>query len=320
MTKQQQEARKAMADSLKSAMSDALQLDALAQADATAPAEPAKPGTERRSASDRKRTSSFFKPAGDKKIKGPAILTNEGEREAANDRRWLFGFIAAVLVVGLITLLILRTDERTAAVEAFTAELPAKDLRYGARLQAIEARAWFPGVTTFIDLPAPRLGRINEIPTTAIAEPLAKLKGLVHVPAVARWTTPQAAAWVAKLPADALPTVDARFEHDGTVQVTDKALRKALAAANLGDDDVTIVWTLLTTAQADGKHPLADLLVAGNLPTIRWCTVSGRGGTWMFDPGQGYRTAVSDYQGLLVSTRGDGWPSGWRFMTLASTK
>lgn len=330
MTRQQQEARKAMSDHLALAMGDVLGLDD------EAPAEPAKPGTERRTASERTKTASLNKPkssvlgkAGIKGKKSPAILTGEGEREAANSRRWQFGFVGLVVFVGLVAWLLMRHSDTNAAVVAFTTELPRQELTYGTRLPAIQARAWVGNVTTFIDLPNPRVGQVHELAAATISEPLARLKGLVFVPTAERWTTPDVAAWLSKQPDSALAAINRKFEHDGTVQVSVKALRQALSAANAGDDEVTIIWTLLTqppavipnAGQPSRSGPsLADLVTAGNVPTIRWCAVSGRGGTILSDNGQRYTTEIAGFQGLLVSFAGEGWPTGWRFMTLSSTK
>jgi hypothetical protein len=130
MTKAQEDARRAMAESLRSSMGEALKAEAVqAEADAAGDA-PQKPGAK----SDRKRPSGLFKPPKDPKKagKGPAILTGEGEREAEIQRRWWIAGAVAVAAVALLVFLFTRTGERTDALRAFTAELPAKDNRYGA--------------------------------------------------------------------------------------------------------------------------------------------------------------------------------------------
>jgi hypothetical protein len=175
-------------------------------------------------------------------------------------------------------------------------------------------------ITPFIDLPTPRLSSQRQIPAASL-EPLTKLKGLTYVAIAERWVTPGVAAWLAKQPPAAKETFESKLERDGAIQVTLKALRKALAAANLGDDEMTIVMRLLTQPTATANAPkFAELLAQGRLPTIQWCTVSGSKGLYLFDPGQGYRTETADYQGFLVSFSGEGWPSGWRFLTLAAAK
>ena len=318
LTRQQLEARKAMADSLKATMDDALGLDEVEPPAAAS----GKPGTERKSkpGTERSSKSSNINPASKKPGKSPAILTNEGEREAANSRRWLIGGILVALVVGLLIMVASREDERSAAVAAFTAELPANERRYGARIEAIQARGWIADITPFIDLPAPRLSSQRQIPAASL-EPLTKLKGLTYVAVAERWVTPGVAAWLAKQPPAAKETFETKLERDGAIQVTVKSLRKALAAANLGDDEMTIVMRLLTQPTATANAPkFAELLAQGRLPTIHWCTVSGRKGLYLIDPGQGYRTETADYQGFLMSFSGEGWPSGWRFMTLAAVK
>ncbi len=323
LTRQQLEARKAMSESLKATMDDALGLEELEAADAT----PGKPGTERqaKAGTERKGKSSAFlksvgQKTGKKPGKTPAILTNEGEREAANSRRWLAGLVVTIVVVGLLLMAALHKNERSAAVAAFTVELPSRDLRYGARLEAIQARAWVNTITPFIDLPAPRISSQHDIPATSL-EPLRRLKGLTYVATAERWVTPEVAAGLAKVPAAGQEKIDTKLERDGAIQITAKTLRKELSAANLGDDEMTIVMLLLTQPSASAEaSKLAALVTQGNLPTIHWCTVSGRKGMYVIDTGQGYHTSTADYLGILVSFSGDGWPCGWRFMTLAAAK
>jgi len=321
MTEQQLEARKAMSENLKAAMGDVLGLD-----DPEPEAAPAgKPGTARVAPGERKaKSSSYQKTEGGKKAgKSPVILTNEGEREADNNRRWLVGFLITIAVVFAFVLVLMHQNERVTAVAAFTAELPAKELRYGARLEAIRARAWMSDVVTFIDLPTPRISSAHDIPSASL-EPLIKLKGLIYVASSERWVTPETAAWLAKQTTLTSEKINAKLERDGAIQVPLAALRKELSDLNLGDDEMTIVLALLTkTPAGTAANPapkFTELIAKGQLPTIHWCTVSGHGGTHLFDPGQGYRTATADYRGLLVSFTGDDWPTGWRFMTLAAVK
>ena len=316
MTVQQVAAQKAMSDNLKAAMGDALGLD---EPEPETPEKSAKPGTERVANERKSKSSSFQKTAGKKPGKSPAILTNEGEREAANSRRWLMGFIGVIVVFGLIFWAANHQNERVAAVAAFTTELPASATRYGARIEAIRARAWLNDITAFIDLPSPRISSEREIPSASL-EPLAKLTGLTYVASASRWVAPETAAWLAKQPAIPSDKLNAKFERDGTIQVTLAALRKELSAANLGDDEMTIVLAMLTQPSTGSAVKFGELLTSGHLPTIRWCTVSGRGGTYIFDRGQGYGYPVADYRGVLVSFAGEGWPTGWRFMTLAIAK
>ncbi len=103
----------------------------------------------------------------------------------------------------------------------------------------------------------------------------------------------------------------ARLERAGIVTVDPPGLRKALAAANLGDAEADLLLPLLQGG------PLAAKLSGGAAPTIRWCTVNGRGGTYIKDPGQGYTYPTADYQGVLAQFQGEGWPTQWKFLTLA---
>jgi hypothetical protein len=332
MTRQQEEARRQMAESLRSAMGsladEELDLgeaptggsalssnkpgskdsDRLAKADPKRSSERlTKPKTQ---TERNKRSSSFLKAKDGKQAgKGPAILTGEGEREAAIQRRWQLGFAAFIVVALLCAFLLTRTSSRGAAVTAFTSELAAPDLRYGARIPAIQKRAWLPEVTPFIDLPDPRLGRVEEVPATAIADALTKLNGLTWVPGAERWVSRDKVDWVTRqLSGD--PTGVAKIlEKSGVVQVSRKAMREQLNSANLSEASVDLVDRLLTS-------PLATQLASHPPSTLRWCTVSGRKGTYIRDPGQGYQFPTGDYQGELLQLTGDGWDGAWKFFSL----
>ena len=320
MTEQQLEARKAMSENLKAAMGNAFAND---EPEAVAAA-PGKVGSARVTAAERSpKSSSYLKSPRKKPGKSPAILTNEGERDAANQRRWLAAFIGLSAVVGLIFWLANHQNGRAAAVTAFTTELPSSELRYGARIEAIKARAWVDDITAFIDLPSPRISAEREIPSTSL-EPLTKLKGLTYVASAQRWVAPDTAAWIAKQPAFTNDQLNTKLEREGAIQNSLAALRKELSAANLGDDEMTIVITLLTQIPAGSSArpapKFAEIIAQGQLPTIRWCSVTGRGGTHVVDRGQGYAFPTADYRGFLVSFSGEGWPTGWRFMTLTAVK
>ena len=321
LTQGQIEARRQMAESLRAAVGDALKNE-----EAAAPAtleKPGKPKTERtakpgstteaggeRKRSDRKPTSSFLKPKDPKLAgKGPAVLTGEGEREAANDRRWWLTLVIALVVVSGLVFAATRTGGQTAALQAFTEVVPAQDNRYGARLEAIQARAWQPQIAAFVDLPSPRLSGVREIPGATLDQTLAPLKGLTWVPTAKRWTAPDKVDWLLNQLKDEPKNLVARIDRAGIVVVTADQLERALAAATLSETEIALIQTLITS-------PLGAKLRDGNAPTIRWCSLSGRDGTLLFDPGQGYKTRTTDYQGILAQFQGEGWPSEWRIATL----
>lgn len=314
-TQQQIEARKAMADSLSAMAGEAL------QAAETTQAVKNKEESSRIGKSTGKptgKTSSFTNPGNAQKKagKGPAILTNEGEREAENSRQWLLAFIALIVVIGGCGYLVTRVDTHTAAVHAFTAELPSADNRFGRRAEAIQARAWSPDVIPFIALPAPRLGSERTVAAGALAEALAKLAGLVYVPAADRWIGPDKVEWLNRQVIEDAKTVAQRLEKAGIINIDNKAITQALRSANLSDEELTIINTLLMV-----KGPLAGKLATGPIPVIRWCTVRGTDGTWLFNPGgDSYKPRLSNYDGLLVAFTGEGWPADWRFLTLNTVK
>jgi hypothetical protein len=322
LTEQQQAARKAMAESLRASVNAAMQAESLpgeddalfpAEGAAKAPATTGKAdGPQRKTESQRKsRTNAFAKtPTDPKKAgKGPAILTGEGEREAANTRQWWLALVAFILVVAGIGYLATRTNERLAAVLAFTSELPLKDLAYGRRDQAILARAWTPTITPFIDLGSPVIGAAHEIPDATLAEQLRPLDGLVYVPAARRWIAPAKVEWLTRQLAEDPASLAQRLAKAGVVVVERAALHKSLINA-LGDEAAEVVEALLVSPLgAKLQHPAA-------IPLIRWCEVHGKQGQYLQDVGQAYQMPTAPWRGLLVSITGPEFAPGWRFLTL----
>ncbi len=329
LTDQQQAARKAMAESLRESVNAAMKAESLtgedealfpADSPGSAPvagnrAEGSQAKTEsqgRKTESQRKsRTNTFAKaPTDPKKAgKGPAILTGEGEREAEITRRWWLVLVAFILVVGGIGYLASQTNERLAAVQAFTTELPGKDLAYGRRDQAILARAWTPTIIPFIELSRPVIGTAHEIPEAALAEQLRALDGLVYVPAAQRWITPAKVDWLTRQLAEEPAGLTQRLSKAGVVVVERAALRKSLVNA-LGDEAAEVVDALLVSPLGPKIRPPAAL------PVIRWCEVHGKQGRYLLDVGQSYQIPTADWRGLLVSIQGPAFPAGWRFLTL----
>ena len=311
-TQQQLDARKAMADSL-SAMAGA----ALKATETTkGKEESSRIGKPTSSATSKTPSFSNSGDAQKKAGKGPAILTNEGEREAENSRQWLMAFIGLIVVVGVIGYLVTRVSARSSAIQAFTAELPSADNRFGRRTEAIQARAWSPEVVPFIALPSPLIGSERTIAAGALTEALGKLAGLVYVPAADRWIGQDKVEWLNRQVVEDAKSVAQRLERTGIISVDNKAITQALRSANLSDEELTIVATLLMV-----KGPLAGKLATGPIPVIRWCSVRGKDGTWLFNPGgDGYKPRMSNYDGLLVAFTGEGWPTDWRLLTLNTVK
>ena len=318
LTQGQIEARQRMAESLRSAVGDALKDEPpAAPASSSIPGKStpeltAKPGAAsgERPVSDRK-TNANFPKLKDPKLagKGPAVLTGEGEREAANARRWWLAFLLAIAVIGIVVYGVTRSGEQKTAIQSFTEVLPAKDNRYGARLVAIQARAWQPQVAAFVDLPNPRLGSIRVIPGATLDQALAALTGLTWVPTAKRWTAPDKIEWLLNQLQEEPKELAARIDRAGIVVVSAEQIERALAAAALTEPEIGLIQTLVTS-------PLGSKLRGGNAPTIRWCSFNGRNGTLLFDPGQNYKTRTVDYQGILAQFQGEGWTQEWRIATL----
>lgn len=311
----QHEQRKAMAASLSTAMGDALRAEAVAEAETVA--QPGRPATEKRTRSAR------LGAAGGKGRPGPAVLTGEGEREAANTRRWLLGAVAVVALLALIGWLLTYDGPRRQALEDFVAVVPAKDNVYGRRAEAIQARAWLTadapgggGVAPFIDLSRARLARVQSAPGAALLDALDKVKDLT-------WIAPPG-VWI-NLPAEGRRLAAAHPGREAFLREAAKAklivldpagLRKHLVAGGRDELVARVAVALVQGETAPGRNELSARLAQKPPERVESCEFSGAGGLLLVDTGSGYQTRERPFRGVLVRFVGAGWPDGWRVLAL----
>ncbi|MCK6488908.1 MAG: hypothetical protein L6R48_11360 [Planctomycetes bacterium] len=313
---QQKEQRKAMAASLSTAMGDALRAEAAAEAESVA--QPGKPATEKRTRSARMSAAETGK-----RKPGPAVLTGEGEREAANLRVWIGGALAVVAMVVLLGWLLTYDGPRRQALEAFLAVVPAADNTYGRRIEAIQARAWLTadapggsGVAPFIDLPRASLTRVQTAPGTALLDAADKIKEL-------SWLSPPG-VWI-NLPGEGRKLAASVPARDAFLREAAKAKLIVLDANGLrrhltsnGRDELTarVAVALVQGETAPGTNAWLARVTQKPPDRIESCEFSGDHGLLLVDTGSGYQTHERPYKGILVRLVGEGWPGEWRVLTL----
>jgi hypothetical protein len=313
---QQKEQRKAMAASLSTAMGDALRAEAAAEAESVA--QPGKPATEKRTRSARMSAAETGK-----RKPGPAVLTGEGEREAANLRVWIGGALAVVAMVVLLGWLLTYDGPRRQALEAFLAVVPGADNTYGRRIEAIQARAWLTadapggsGVAPFIDLPRASLARVQSAPGTALLDAADKIKEL-------SWLSPPG-VWI-NLPGEGRKLAASVPAKDAFLREAAKAKLIVLDANGLrrhltsnGRDEMTarVAVALVQGETAPGKNTWLARMTQKPPDRIESCEFSGDRGLLLVDTGSGYQTRERPYKGILVRLVGEGWPGEWRVLTL----
>lgn len=306
----QLEQRRSMAASLTSAIGKALQGEA-----------PPPPAPGQRPA--RQRSSRMFAPQGDGKRKpGPAVLTGEGEREAANLRAWTVGAIAVLALLVTLGWLLSLHGPRRAALAEFTALVTGPDNAYGRRAEAIRARAWLSaerpggaGVAPFIELGDTSLGNTVRIPGGALGEALERTKGLTWSDPPGAWTSDPAAARLAA--ANGLDALLAKAVDLRLTVVEPRGLAKRLAGDGLDEDSARLVVALLMGETAPGRNAIAERARKALPERIEWCAFSGANGLMLIDTGSSYQTRQRPYRGVLVRFLGGEWPGEWRILTLA---
>lgn len=312
LSDQQHEQRRSMAASLTSVMGKALQ------------AEAPPPGGSQRTA--RPRSSRLFTAQADGKRKpGPAVLTGEGEREAANLRAWTVGALAVVALIALLGWLLTLSGPRRTALDAFTALVPDADNVYGRRAEAIRARAWLsadrpagPGVAPFIALGGTRLGPVRRIPGAALGEAMARIKDLTWSAPPGAWTSDPARA--ARLGAGGLAALLAAAPEHRLTVLDPRTLATRIASDGIDEESARVVVALLLGETAPGRNAVLEQ-ARRSLPTqLEWCTFSGPDGLLLIDTGSGYLSKPRPFHGLLLRIVGPGWPDEWRILALAPAK
>lgn len=355
MTAQQLEARRAMAATLSTSMSEALKSEAVKREEQGEKAAKAK--TEGRVG----------------KI-GPAVLTGQGVEEARNSRLFLLGTLGVLLLgVGLYWLLFTDSPER-AGINAYTAEVDPARIRSGERVRAIQERAWLiglppaqVGVPPLIDMRDARIGSTRTINLGAAKELFASLKGLVPVEPGPVWVPPDRLAAVEEVrrPDQKPEAFIAAVLKREKKAVSNPAFLDELAKTGMSKEDADIIdlfirgrtpdaekpAAIAPTAEVEAKpeaadkpevadktavtatpapspaitsspdHPnaIAKRWMDGDVPTSMQVTrFFGNRGTMLLSRGQGFKTADVEYDGRLVRFTGPGWPQEWKVLSIST--
>lgn len=287
VTAKQDDLRKQMAASLAESMGKALESGAVKAEEKKA------------------KTDSFAKTPEGQKRSRKVILTGEGERAAENDRRWLLGSLAALVVIIALIWVLNHENSREKAVDAYVSEVSARDNVYGKRAQAIVNRAWIiapalnrPAVDPVIGADNPTFSAIITIPASALA-PLVKLKGHRFYRDLGLWAEP---ANLAKIQSKTL---------SGTPAST---VLKSLANGGLDDDNLAILDQLLHGEPSPTAKDTLAKLIDDLPPKIKICRVHGTQGSSLIDIGGGYRIRSGPFTGTLVAFEGPGWSGEWRML------
>lgn len=302
LTAQQIQARRAMAATLTTSISAALQSDAVKEA----------------TASTEKKGTRTLKPAApsDKQAAGgvgklgPAVLSDIGNEESRNSRTWLFGCLGVVVAVALGGWFLIRPSAEMRALESFTLVDPVRAQGTTDRMSAIQANAWFValppnglGVTPVQDLGRIRTGRARSFNLPGLRPIVTDLlKDMQPLPDGSGWSKPAPQGQPAK-PTDLL---------------TRKDFAAALTKAGFDAEDQEIIAILLLgRTHQDGRNEIGARLMKGDLPEqLELMPFNGQDGVVLLrGQNRGLRTA---YRGTLMRLSGTDWPSGWRVLTLST--
>jgi hypothetical protein len=355
MTAQQLEARRAMAATLSTSMSEALKSEAVKR--------------------EEQSEKSKHKPEGRVGQIGPAVLTGQGVEEARTSRRILLGAVVVLALAGGLWWLLFTDSPERAALTAYTAEVDPQRIRAGERVQAIQERAWltglppaFVGPPPLIDVRDARIGKARSINLAAAKDLFASLKGLVPVEPGPVWVPPERLAAVDDLrrPDQKPEAFIAAVLRREKKAVSHPALLDGLIKTGITPEDTRIVdlflrgrtaearseaplppapadqveaaaprpadgATAMTPAPAstpapvtpkkaevaDPVNPIARRWMDGDVPaTMQLTRFFGPRGTLLLSRGQGFKTAEVEYDGVLVRFTGPGWPDGWKVLTI----
>jgi hypothetical protein len=307
MTAQQLEARRAMAATLSTSMSEALKSEAVKREEQ---GEKAKAKVEGRVG----------------KI-GPAVLTGQGVEEARSSRLILLGSVAAVVVLAAAWWLLFSASPQRAGLNAFTEEVDPARIRAGERVQAIQGRAWLiglppaqVGVPPLIDVRDARIRSSRAIKLDGAKEIITKLKGLVPVEPGPVWVPPERLAAVedVRRPEQKPEAFIAAVLKKEKKAISHPAVIEELMKTGMSEDDAKVIDMFLRgRTDADGKNTIASRWMDGDLPSsVEVAAFFGMRGTMLLSRGQSFKTAEVEYDGRLVRLTGAGWPEEWKVLSI----
>jgi hypothetical protein len=270
---------------------------------------------------------------------GPVVLLGEGERAAAERRRWQLGCLAAVLLIALVIWLGMRRSPEERAVEDYCAPVPQAQAGFGRRAPAISARAVAqrsetgPQAAPFIDLPRPRFQRIRRVDLAPYRAFIHDFASLVRIDQPALWIRPEHRADIERF-WRSYPRLDQLADWARTRNIPwadTRSLRARLLEVSADQDVADLIWGLLTARRVEesgetlnplGSRMIADVRAeegAGELLAVEWRDFTGRDGRLLFDQGGGrYVSRQTLYRGRLVRTVGARGRTGpWQVWTVA---
>jgi len=304
-----EEQRRAMAASLSTAASAALESEVMKREKPTLPT----------------RKSAGSRPAVEGRVGdiGPVVLSGYGAHEHRNNMLWLVGSIAAIaLVVTVIALLTMRSEQRQ-ALDAFTANVEGERARYGEKLLTIQERAWMSGVAPVVTLGRVQIQSVRSLSLASVRELLVSLQGKTHLAQHDLWVDPAQVVQLESLwDARRDRTANlAKLNQAGVTVVADTAITSALTNAAWSEVDAAVLQQLLTgQTSRSGENVIAKKILGGAIPdAIELCPFRGTKGELLIDLGRSYRQRDVDYDGLLLRMVGDGWPSEWKVFSITTS-
>ncbi len=311
LTAQQSDARREMAATLASSMSEALKSESVKREEQSA-------------------KTKVKKAEGQVGKIGPAVLTGQGVEEARDRRNFILYGLAVVVVIAGLWWLIFTNSPQAAAIAAFTAEVDTQRIRNGQRVQAIQERAWLVGlppanigVPPVIDMHDARIGSARSVQIAAGAEVFAAIKDLVPVEPGPVW-----------VPADRVTELDQyRSENQKEKEFIDIVLKREKKAVShpalleklqqltgMDADDAKLIDLFIRgRTSVEGSNDIIKRWIAGDVPVK--CEIlrfTGNKGLMLLSRGQSFKTNEITYEGQLLRFIGPGWPEEWKVLTLTT--
>jgi hypothetical protein len=307
MNAQQMEARRAMAATLATSMSEALKSEAV-----------------KREVQGEKAKAKAEGQVG--KI-GPAVLTNQGVEEAKSRRALWLGFVGALVIGAGLYWLLFSSSPQRAALEAYTAEVDSDRVRAGKRIQSIQERAWLItlppadiGVPPMVDMRDARIGATRTITLTKAKDLIVSIKGLVPVEPGPVWIAPDRIAAVDDLrrPEQKESAFIAAVLKKEKKAVSHPALLEALVKTGMTEEDARVVDLFLRgRTDAKGNNTIAKRWLDGDIPaTLQITRFAGTRGSLLLARGATFKTQDVEYEGRIARFVSPGWPSEWKVLTI----
>ncbi len=307
MTAQQMEARRAMAATLATSMTEALKSEAV-----------------KREVQGEKAKAKAEGQVG--KI-GPAVLTNQGVEEAKSRRTLWLGFVVALVIGAGLYWLFFTSSPQRAALETYTAEVDSVRVRAGKRIPSIQERAWLIGlppadigVPPMVDMRDARIGATRTIPLTKAKDLIISIKGLVPVQPGPVWVPPDRIAAVedVRRPEQKESTFIAAVLKKEKKAVSHPALLEALVKTGMTEEDAHVIDLFLRGhTDTNGGNTIAKRWLDGDLPaTLQITRFFGARGSLLLARGATFKTQDVEYEGRIARFISPGWPTEWKVLSI----